>query len=152
MSRPLYETSNDLSNEHNVALFLQDAWHCKLTKMPIRYHLDYVITKEGDTAVGFCEIKTRNYSMDDITKMGGYLMSIGKWSSAKQLYDCSGLPFFLAVRTLDGIWYSKFTDFKPSSVSVRGRTDRGDWQDIEPCVLLDTSMFKQIYTHTSLRI
>jgi len=27
---------------------------------------------------------------------------------------------------------------------VRGRTDRGDWQDIEPCVLLNTNRFKQL--------
>jgi len=29
-------------------------------------------------------------------------------------------------------------------VLVRGRKDRDDWQDIEPCVLLDVNKFKKI--------
>ena len=50
----------------------------------------------------------------------------------------------LAVKTLDGIWYAKFTSFKPDDVMVMGRTDRDDWQDIEPCVVLNCNKFKKI--------
>jgi len=144
MNRPLYETDADLARESEVVEVIEKAWKCTMSKLPIRYHLDYVF-KRGDTALGFCEIKTRNYTMQKIGEMGGYLMSIGKWSSAKQLSDASGLPFVLIAKTLDGVYYSSFQDdFKPDNVLVRGRTDRDDWQDIEPFVLINANRFKKL--------
>jgi hypothetical protein len=139
----MYETTKDLSNESDVANMLGRKWNCDFVKLPIRYHLDFVLTR-GDKAVAYAELKTRNYSMADIDKMGGYLMSIGKWSAAKQLSQASLLPFILIVKTLDGLYRSSFTEFVPDNVLVRGRTDRNDWQDIEPCVLLNTQRFKRI--------
>lgn len=141
--RPLYETNETLSSEQGVIERLCQKWGCDFSKLPIRYHLDYVLMR-GDKAVAFCEVKTRNYEMLRIDELGGYLMSIGKWSAAKHICDGTGLPFILAVKTLDGIWYAKFTEFKPDDVLVRGRTDRGDWQDIEPCVLINCNRFKKI--------
>ena len=141
--RPLYETDADLQREGSVVEKLEKLWSCQMAKLPIRYHLDYV-AKRGDKAVAFCEVKTRNYTMDRIDKLGGYLMSIGKWSSAECLHRASGLPFLLVVQASDGLYYSSFTEFKPDDVLVRGRTDRNDWQDIEPCVVLNTQRFTKI--------
>lgn len=141
--RPMYETKVDLDNEQTAIKVAEKKWQCEMAKLPIRYHLDFV-AKRGDKAVAFCEVKTRNYTMEKIGQMGGYLMSIGKWSAAKQLHDATGLPFILIVRTIDGIWYSSFKEFTPDDVLVRGRTDRNDWQDIEPCVLLDVSKFTKL--------
>ena len=141
--RPLYESSDDLSNEQDIAEKLGKAWGCEFRKMPIRYNLDFVLTK-GDKAVAFCEVKTRNYSMEKIDEMGGYLMSIGKWAAAKSLSEASGLPFILVARTTDGVWYTSIKKFVPDDVLVRGRTDRNDWQDIEPCVLLHCKRFKRL--------
>lgn len=138
--RPLYETVEDLDNEVSAASVFERRWNCSMHKLSIKYQLDFV-AKRGQKAVAFCEIKTRNYTMQRIKELGGYLMSLGKWNAAKQLYDCTGLPFILIVRTTDGLWYSVYKDFKPDDVLVRGRTDRNDWQDIEPCVLLDVNKF-----------
>jgi hypothetical protein len=141
--RPLYETKDDLNRETSVVNIIEKAWNCTMTKLPIRYHLDYV-ARRGDKAVAFCEIKTRNYTMAQIDSFGGYLMSIGKWSSAESLHKASGLPFSLVVHATDGIYYSTFKEFIPDDVLVRGRTDRNDWQDIEPCVLLNTNRFTKL--------
>ena len=141
--RPMYETKEDLSRETSVVKLVEKAWNCTMTKLPIRYHLDYV-AKRGDRAVAFCGIKTRNYSMAQIDSFGGYLMSIGKWSSAESLNRASGLPFSLVVHATDGIYFSTFKEFIPDDVLVRGRTDRDDWQDIEPCVLLNTKRFMKL--------
>ncbi|MFN7323059.1 MAG: hypothetical protein ACK5SP_02180 [bacterium] len=143
--RPRYETKDDLDREQHVAAILEQEWRCRLEKLPIRYHLDYVITQDGK-AVAFCEIKTRRYSMEQIDKMGGYLMSIGKWTSAMALSDSSGLPFILTAVTTCGVWYAVFRsgEFDADDVLVRGRTDRNDWQDVEPCVLLYSSRFTRI--------
>ena len=141
--RPLYETDADLEREGSVVGALEKLWDCEMVKLPIRYHLDYV-AKRGDKAVAFCEIKSRNYTMQKIDQLGGYLMSIGKWSSAECLHRASGLPFILVVQALDGIYYASFTEFTPDDVLVRGRTDRNDWQDIEPCVVLNTNKFRKL--------
>jgi hypothetical protein len=141
--RPLYETKEDMDRENSVVKLVEKAWNCSMAKLPIRYHLDYV-AKRGDRAVAFCEIKTRNYSMAQIDSLGGYLMSIGKWSSAESLNRASGLPFSLVVHAKDGIYFSTFKEFIPDDVLVRGRTDRNDWQDIEPCVLLNTKRFTKL--------
>jgi hypothetical protein len=141
--RPLYETSSDLDRENSVVDTLQKAWNVTMSKLPIRYHLDFVIAR-GDKALAFCEVKTRNYTMAQIDSFGGYLMSIGKWASAESLSRASGLPFVLVVKATDGLYHAKFRDFKPDNVLVRGRTDRNDWQDIEPCVLLNTDKFKLV--------
>ena len=141
--RPLYETQADLVSEQDVAAHLAKVWNCEMSKLPIRYHLDFV-AQRGKNAVAFLEIKVRNYSMERIGNMGGYMLSLGKWSSAKQICEASGLPFILAVKATDGIWFTLIESFKPDSVIVNGRQDRGDWQDIEPCILINKSKIKRI--------
>ena len=141
--RPLYETDSDLNKESKIARFLEVAWGCSFKKLPIRYALDFALTVD-DTVKAFCEIKTRNYSMKEIQSMGGYMLSIGKWMAAKQLSEASGLPFVLIVCTTDALYQGRFVSFKPDSVSLKGRKDRNDWQDIEPCILLNANQFKRI--------
>ncbi len=140
--RPLYETSADLDREKDVAQSVEAVLQCKLVKMPIRYGLDYAIEDAGKV-VAFCEIKCRTYTMQSIGNMGGYLLSLGKWMSAKQLYESTGLPFVLIVRATDGMYYATFRSFH-TDVSMKGRKDRGDWQDIEPCALIDVNKFKRL--------
>ena len=140
--RPTYETEEDLQRESLVIKQVESAWKCQAVKLSVKYSLDYAL-KRGDAVMAFCEIKTRNYTMADITKMGGYLLSLGKWTAAKQLSDSTTLPFMLVVQALDGVYHSK-NPFTPKGVLFRGRTDRNDWQDVEPCVVLDTKNFVRL--------
>ena len=147
MSRPLYETDADLEREGNMVSVVESNWKCKLTKLPIRYHLDYVFTRE-DKPVAFCEMKTRNYPMDNLDRNGGYSIGLGKWMTAKTMSETSGLPFVLIVKLNDGLYYSTFGDghnsFKPDDMVISGRIDRNDWQDIEPCVMIRAKRFKKL--------
>ena len=138
--RPLYETEEHLEAEAQTAETLSKAWRCTFHKMPIRYGLDFV-AKRGNVALSFCEFKNRNYTMQQIGNMGGYIISLGKWATAKTLCEASKLPFTLVISAKDGIWYYTVKDFAPDSVVIQGRTDRGDWQDVEPCVLLNVNRF-----------
>ena len=83
--------------------------------------------------------------MEHIGQMGGYLLSLQKWIAARNMSLSTAVPFILVVKTLDGVYYAAFdTDFLPDNLLVRGRKDRGDWQDIEPCILLKTHRFTKI--------
>jgi len=144
MNRPLYENEGTLKKERTVATFLEDTWKCKTSKLPIKYGLDYTLLKDN-TLVGFCEIKSLNYKLSQFDSMsGGYFISLNKFISAKNLVEFTSLPFFLVLDLHDGIWYRKFTNFVGLKLAVSGRNDRQDWQDIEPMVLLETNLFKQI--------
>ena len=69
-------------------------------------------------------------------------MSLDKFMSAKELNATTGLPCMIVLNALDGIWYTTFHDAKVISYRIKGRVDRNDWQDMEPCVVLDTDQFK----------
>ena len=141
MSRPQYETGKDLDKEKQVSAILGSAWSCTFIKMPIKYHLDYAMLRD-ENIQGFCELKSPNYALADFTRFGGFFISLDKFMSAKKLNDATGLPCMIVLNALDGVWYTTFHDAKLTSIKMKGRKDRGDWQDMEPCAVLDTSQFK----------
>ncbi len=143
MTRPMYETNDSLVNERKIADFIEQIWKCELTKLPIRYYLDFVMHR-NQIAVGFCEMRTRNLPIEKIKEFGGWLVDIGKWNSAKQLSESSKLPVFFVLETSDGLYYLKTTTFEHKGVLVRGRSDRNDWQDVSPCVIIDTDLLIKI--------
>ena len=144
MTRPIYQTPDNLIDEQQLAHFIEYTCDCKLIKMPIRFHIDFVVEKKGKI-VAFCEYKTRNYSMETLDNWGGVILSIGKYAAAKQLYECSGFPFVFIISTLDGIWYTKFDEFTKQQVQFKGRNDRKDWQDKEPCIMLKANVWTKIF-------
>ena len=110
---------------------------------PRLYKIDFVAVRNS-RLVAFVEVKQRNYTMSEIERMGGYMIALTKWMNAKQVYDTTGLKFVLAVGTQDGIWVATISDFFAENLVYGGRTDRGDSQDMEPCVLVSVDKFKKI--------
>lgn len=138
-----YETEADLELERDVVRRCNALFKCEMFKLPIRYHLDYVALR-GDKAVSWVEIKTRTYTAETLENYGGYLLSLGKWLSCEHLYRCTGLPITLVVKPIDALYYLVLTEFKHDGVFVRGRKDRNDWQDVEPCVVINTDRFTKL--------
>ena len=144
MSRPQYETDADLERESAVIEKFKNRWNVEVEKLPVRYHLDYMM-KRADKAIAFCEIKTRNKPIKMLREWGGFIIALNKWVAAKALFDATAVPFVLIYRTLDGDYYYKVEDFTQSEgIYYRGRTDRNDWQDMEPCVMLSVDRFKEL--------
>ena len=141
--RPLYETQADLRNEAAVIEILSQKWRVNFNKLPIKYHLDYAATRNGKV-VAYIEVKVRKYRMDQIGKWGGYMLSVGKLQTAKQLCEISNATFCLAVQCLDGLHWIAIKDFSQFPVVITGRTDRGDAQDVEPCVLIPAESFTSL--------
>jgi len=141
--RPTYETEEQRGREQKVADFIAAKWKCSMHKLPVRYNLDYIAMR-SEIGVAFCEIKSRRFTLDEMDRMGGYFLSLGKWAAARDLCVSAKLPFLLAVETADGLWSRLFTEFLPPPVILWGRKDRGDWQDMEPSVVLKCCDFKRI--------
>lgn len=142
MSRPLYENKAHLAKEFALADELAVLWKCEFEKLPIRYGVDYLIMRKG-TIVGFCEMKVREYEMDQLERMGGFMLSLGKWLEGLRLRDVTGMPFVIAIKLLDGIYWHSVTGGH-DGMKIGGRKDRGDWQDVEPVVLLKRARFTKL--------
>ena len=141
--RPLYETEANRINERAVAKLIEGKWNCKCVKLKQAYALDYALIRDGKV-IAFMEIKCRNYTMDKLNSMGGFMISVHKWLEAKAICDVSSVPLCLVVRTHDGVWYHKTSDFLNDGIGFGGRLDRGDDQDVEPVILLKGNRFKNI--------
>lgn len=139
MSRPLYETGAQRERETRIVAYLSDLWECRARKLPITYHLDYVFERDGQ-AVAFAELKSRTTkTWREVSNLGGYLINLSKIERARTVQATTGLTFVLVVEFADGIRSAVFRDLAAEQfqVVVRGRADRGDWQDVEPAVVID---------------
>lgn len=143
--RPIYETQADLDGERAIADTLSAMWSCTFHKLPISYRLDYAVQRNCIVRA-FCEIKSRKYTMKQISDMGGYKISLSKWTAAKNLCSASGVPFLIVIQAKDGLWMKSFDHHSMPRlpVSMWGRKDRNDDQDIEPCTIIPCSLFQKI--------
>jgi hypothetical protein len=138
--RPIYETQKHLSVEKQIADRFAERAQCHLMKLPIRYHLDYAMTR-NERVLAFAEIKTTKYDLETHNYYGGFKVSFAKWSAAEQMCRVAKLPFYLVVGFPDCIGYTKTTDFAHDGIVWWGRQDRGDSQDMEPAIKLNMTRF-----------
>lgn len=141
MIRPLYERQIDREKEAEIIALIERAWRVKAAKLKVALKLDYALSREG-RVVAFAEVKARTYSWEQIDQLGGYMLSLDKWAQARSL--CSGLPFSLVVDAA-GELRSFTTRFDLAfPITLGGRKDRDDWQDMEPCILIPVRHFSPV--------
>ena len=141
--RPIYETPETLKNEREVADFLEEVWGCTFYKMKIAYGLDFVVMKD-DKIVCVAEIKCRNYTSEQLDKWGGLILSASKAHRAIEWTIAHKVPLLLAISLIDGLFVAWVDDWSDFEVKIKGRSDRGDWQDMEPCCLIPMSKFTKV--------
>jgi hypothetical protein len=147
MSRPFYETEEDRSKEFAVAKSLATLWGYTAIKLKPACEIDYVLTLFDDIK-GVMEIKCRNYSYEQLDKLGGYMLSCHKMSALRRWHADFPIGVAIAIQLTDGIFVftvshaSAFERFP--KIKMAGRRDRGDAQDIEPCVLIPMQKFRKI--------
>ena len=140
--RPIYETQQHRDQELRVAAVIARKWQCLPVKLPMKYSLDFALVRDKQIK-SFCEMRARNYTMVQFGNMGGYMLSLAKWTNAQNICKATNVPFILIVQTIDKkIWYSVFKDdFLKVPAIMNMKSNRNDSQDIEPCVLIDTRAF-----------
>jgi hypothetical protein len=143
MTRPQYESKQDLLNEREAISVIEQKFNCIAEKIPKRMKLDFALSR-GKQIVAFSEVKSVNYTIEDFSRFGGYFISLEKWQSAKHLYETTGKPFVMCLNTPAGVYSAVFKDFTQQNFRMDGRKDRGDPDDYEPVVVLDTALFNPI--------
>lgn len=139
MNRPMYETSESLKNEDEVASRISSAWNTKLNKLPIKYRVDYAAERNGKI-VAWIEVKTRKYNMNDFDS---FMLSLDKYNASVQLGSITNLPVTLVVRWKDKIGYVDLLHCR-GVIKMGGRKDRGDPQDIQPAAYIPIDDFREL--------
>ena len=137
--RPIYETSQDLSREHDIGKILKEIWSVDLHKLPRAYYVDWMITKDKDVR-GFAELKCRS---NPRSKYDTFMLSLHKWMHGQQLAAEVSGKFMIVVQWEDGLFYHQ-QGWCEVTYGVGGRRDRQDEQDIEPVIYIPTYAFKRI--------
>lgn len=137
MNRPKYETAENLAAEEQIAEQISVLWKASLTKLPIRYKLDYAAERNG-RIVAWIEVKTRKYKKSDFDT---FMLSLDKYLAAIEIGKVTNLPVTLVVRWTDKIGYVDLMNCR-GVVKMGGRKDRNDSQDIQPAVYIPIDDFK----------
>jgi hypothetical protein len=140
MSRPIYENTASKLNEEQVAAKVCAKWGCSAQKMPRKMQLDYAMHRDKKVEA-FLEVKCRTNSIFDFPC---YFISLSKVLESKRIAEATGLPCFLAVRSVDQRIHMIRLDNEPFTVEIAGRFDRNDPEDIEPCCFFEVGKFKEL--------
>lgn len=141
---PLYETSDDLGIERAIADRLQAAWHCSLRKLNPTSPIDFCAMR-GKKVVAWVEIKRRKKTMEEIAGLGGVMVNLEKMAAARDISQITNIPFMLVLGTTDGVYAARFIDeFAPDDLTVCGRVDRNDPNDVETCAIYRAHRFREV--------
>jgi hypothetical protein len=142
MSRPLYETLEDTGREWMDVL----QWcgelneevgseSFSLRKIPLspagQHTADYEVLNTSGVAVAVVEYKQRGYTLEQTTKLGGFMLSTHKYNMLIQKLEY-GIKPALLVRFTDGLRWLPLSQPHTVAQGVGGRTDRNDPLDTEP--------------------
>lgn len=139
--RPIYETRDDIAREKAVADWIASHWSVDVCKNPRLYAVDYCAMRGGGL-VAWLEIKNRTYSRDQLHQWGGYMMGASKVAGMAYLMSVSKKPAFLCVNLAGEVYAMKYNPDTFYRTEYRGRVDRGDPDDMEPCVMFPMHEFK----------
>ena len=141
--RPVYETEKDRKMEQAIINELSDAWKIFYQKLPIKHRLDFALLDDKKIVTAWAEVKRRD---NDSTTYDTYMLSLDKYMSGMKLFKLTGLPFYMVVKFSDGLYYCEVSllSYAQLNISFGGRTDRGDSQDVEPCIYFDSNLFKKV--------
>ena len=137
MKRPKYETEQDLTAEHIVAVRIADHMKAEFIKLPQNSRADYIF-HDTNKVKAVVEIKRRTNTRE---KYDTYMLGKGKYDALLN-WSKMGFNTALFVQWSDDLGYIKIP--AEHTVSTGGRYDRGDPQDVESVVLISTALFKSI--------
>ena len=143
MTRPMYESAADRSNEQQVIERLAAAWGGEYHKLPISYRMDYAVVRNGEIA-SFVEIKARHMRWGQYPTV---MISMNKVLTAANYAESLGLPTMFVVCTSDGrLHFARLGDIRLHAKLVHGgRTvQTRDGGDIEPCYMIPNAQFAEI--------
>lgn len=141
MPRKLYETKQSLAAEKSFAKDLEKYFKVNLRKLPMQYGLDFIaLDPRSYKPKFFLELKERRCKH---IAYPTYIISLSKFLKAKEIYRSLNIHTYLCVRWSDTSGYICLDDIEDDEIDITigGRYDRNDWQDVEPLLTIDIGKF-----------
>jgi hypothetical protein len=138
MSRPTYESYQNVSEELQIAATFCEVFGCKYEQYPPLHHLNGKFTVGGRTAA-VVEIKQRR---NKSTTYPTLMISAAKCANGRDWGQKENAPFILLVKFTDGLFMTKAT--RKYQEAIGGRTDRGDPNDLERCAYIPMEKFYRV--------
>lgn len=142
MSRPLYETQDNIDDERRIVEEVAAACGAYWAKLPRLSVIDYVLCK-GPVAVRGLEVKRRR-----VPRSHYPTLTISKKKIDRAMVACCALnlPLLLAIGWDDGTFVYRFDELIIDTFDVvtGGRADRDDPKDIEEMYAIPTANFKPL--------
>lgn len=147
MTRPLYETPEDLEHEISIQAIIEShtGWH--LYKMPIKYYADFIAWEKAlpyKNPVAIIEAKQRKVALHDHK---AYILSLHKTVNVLEYCEFLSVPFYLFIKWTDAFGYTEITKASMNNIMHLGqltKSYRNDPSDIEPCVFIPIETFQLI--------
>jgi hypothetical protein len=139
-ARPNYETQDDVDAQSRVLDDLALAWKCEWVPLPKFYETDAALMR-GREVMAFVEVKCRNAERRTYPTL---ILSVHKWLYLRALGERLRAKSILVVGYTDGIFWLDVKAAELPPIVFGGRADRGDGQDIEPCVDIPIGLFKPL--------
>ena len=136
--RPVYETELDRKKELAVAQTFADRFNYDIYRLPKFYEMDFAAYQNGQL-VKWVEVKIRNCKSTDYNT---YMLDFGKLRSAISIQNASQRSVVLVVQWTDTMKYWTFRVGYP--ILPGGRTDRGDLDDVVPCIYIPIHQFVDV--------
>ncbi len=142
------ENVSTLTKEQEFCDDLAAAWSSPGNPLTMRITptfdpVDRICFRAGDVAVCALEVKCFKNSAADYVRWGSVYMDVHKFQALLG-YSNIGLIAIFAIRLSDGDYWCVIGDKLKPAITIKGRTDRGEPDDIQPCVHLLWSEFRLV--------
>jgi hypothetical protein len=144
-ARPVYETPADMSREGRAVAALCAAWRCQSAKLPRFYPADAVLLRAAGEVAAFVEVKCRRHAFGKYPTLH---LSILKVMKLSEMAAFTGIPALIVVGLEDAVYWRQVPapsgGVFPFPVTIGGRRDRGDPDDVEPVFEIDYGSFRRV--------
>jgi hypothetical protein len=137
--RPIYETPDNRSNEHAVAVVFAGVSQCELVRLAPLSAWDYTFTR-GGVPVAFVEVKCRKNAS---TKYADYMISASKVDELAKAANTANVAGVLLVQWHDRLGWLRIDTIDRGKLryGTGGRFDRNDSLDVERVVFFPVNAF-----------
>jgi len=139
MTRPIYQTAANLSDEQSIAKAVEKAWGVKFHKNHEGYYrLDAsIVDPETGRLFAMAEIKRRHHNYGTF---GTIVLGLNKFKDGVEYQTQTGLEFYLFFGFDDGVYFYHYKPGDVFPVVWGGRTtNTRDEQDIGPTIHIPIS-------------
>ena len=145
----VFETKADLTREAAVAKQIGPILGVSLIKCKKLSHVDYFVLDQNGEVTGVMEIRTRNYTAEQLNGWGGVFLPVDKLRAIYKVCVNLNLDFYFVVKTTNCLLHLCFksgTTWPRLEQTIGGRSNETlrAVEDVGPVYLFPTTLFTRI--------